>query len=181
MSLFFNIFSGPLYRAWYKVVAKHLLKDGKKELEACCEAFGFSHFSWQSFKMALSDPHLLVFMSLCELFPSYEPCSDSFLTHGTWKEYRVSLVKWGDVENEASILCALFCCLRVLMEAGCHIESCTMRGPGHVARSWGRLLVTSCLRPSAQCPGRTGSCPQPLCELWSRWSVSWAFRWDPGP
>ena len=114
---------------------KHLLKDGKKELEAYCEEFGSSHCSWQSSEMALSDPHLLGFMSLCELFPSNELCSDSFLTRGTWQEYGMSLVKGGGVENEASVSCAPFCCLLVLMEAACRIESCAMRGPGRVARS----------------------------------------------
>ena len=83
----------------------------------------------------IDDPHLLGFMSLCELFPSNEPCSDSFLTRGTWQGYRVSPVKGGGIENEASVSCAPFCCLLVLMEAACCIESCAMRGPGHVARS----------------------------------------------
>ena len=85
-----------------------MLKDGKKELDAHCKEFGFSHYNWQSSKVSLNDPHLPVFMPLCELFPLNEP-SDSFLTNRIWQEYRVSLVKLSYRQNVASILCALLC------------------------------------------------------------------------
>lgn len=153
-------------------------KTEKKELKTHCEDFVFFTLHWSP-RMIFNNPHLLVFVPLCNSLPSSVGWPrDSFLTNRILQWYRMRHLKLGYRENVASVLCALSCPVCLLWRKPCcKLPSGRPRPCGEELREASHCQPGRNWVPQSSCLWGTGSW-QPPCEWIGKW-VSLQMRCQP--